>query len=606
MKRVLSFFAAFMIFASTAVGAYEASDWAAEELSAAESAGVITERLSAADLKKDITREEFAELAVRAYELLSTTKAEAAADNPFSDTENPEVLKAYELGIIKGVSEDGFAPDALLVREEAAVMLARVYQKIMTGDAAKEISHTPESTFADDADISDWAKGAVYFMAEGGIINGVGENKFAPRNTTDEEKASGYANASREQAIILVSRLIASELFSDKMGGDIDPYASAKQDELTKDENAYTVAFIGGSLTEGGHSWISATVDCLQEQMPDKKVQYLNAGKGGTGSPYGAARFMNDVGQYEPDLVFIEFAVNDTNYSEEDSKVYMESMVRMCAKMKSKPAVIFLYAPFPVENTTAQYQNREKNVKWKEQIAKHYGIKSIDIYEYMQSDYENVRAEKGYETFTDYLAPMYSKSGDGYDVHGGYEKYAEAIVKELSADLSGCLTKPSANTSIFCSDNKALVNASYEYMDIDSKRLHYTGEWSTYTADNQFSDTSSGVSINSKHYSYPYFDHGIKQSLNQASGFGFYTKANEICINHISATAGSDATVYIDMVESGTTSCYSSIHGMNYTGGWITLPNDGKQHKVIIIVNEADSSNYVYRFGNVIERFWGK
>lgn len=606
MKRILSVFAAFMIFSAGAVSAYEASDWAAEELSAAEAAGVITERLLEADLKEDITREEFAELSVRAYELLSTTKAEQTGENPFSDTENAEVLKAYELGIIKGVSSDCFAPERNLVREEAAVMLSRVYQRIMTSDAAAELSHTSESEFADDAEISDWARTAVYFMADNGIIKGVGENKFAPKNTTEEMSAAGYANTAREQAIILVKRLVTSELFSNKMGGDVDPYDSAKQDTLTKDENAYTVAFIGGSLTEGGNSWIMSTVECLQEQMPDKKVQYLNAGKGGTGSPYGAARFMNDVGQYEPDLVFIEFAVNDTNYSEADSKVYMESMVRMCAKMKSKPAVIFLYAPYPVENTAAQYASWEKNVKWKEQIAKHYGIKSINIYDYMQSDYEKVKSEQGYASFTDYLAPMYSRSGDGFDVHGGYGKYAEAITKELSADLAGSLTKPSADTSVFCADNKALVNSTYEYINIDSPGMHYTGEWTTYTAQNQFSDTSAGVSVNSKHYSYPYFEHGIKQSQNQASGFGFYTKANEICINHISATAGSSAKVYIDMAESGTTSCYSTIHGMNYTGGWITLPNDGKQHKVIIIVDEPSTSNYVFRFGNVIERFWGK
>lgn len=606
MKRLLSLFITLMLFAGT-VNAYEVSDWAKEEISKSEEAGIITEKLNDADLKEDITREEFAEVVVKAYEKLSTVKLENVTENPFSDTENQEILKAYKLGIIKGVSNDNFSPEALLSREEAAVMLHRLYEKIMTSTVSSDFTYSSENKFADDDKISDWAKAAVYFMADNGIINGVGDNKFAPKNTTDEEKSSGYANTTREQAIILVKRMMESEVLKDKMGGEIDPYGSAEQDNLSKDENTYTVGFIGGSLTEGGHSWISATVDFLQEKMPEKKVQFLNAGKGGTGSPYGAARFMNDIGNYEPDMVFIEFAANDAGaQSEDNSKIYMESMVRMCANMKKVPVVIFLYAPNPVENDTVDYKKWADGVKWKEQIAKHYGLKSINIYEYMQEDFKKQKDENGYETFTDYLAPLYSRSGTGFDVHGGYGKYAEAILKAFSEDYEGCFAKPSKDKTVFCSNYKNLVNARYDYIEPDSKRMKYTGEWSTYTFDNQFKETTSGITINSKHYLYPYFEHGIKQSQNQASGFGFMTKANEFCVNHVSASAGNSAKVYVDMIEVGTSTCYSSIHGMNYNGGWITLPDDGKEHKVIVIVDDATPTKYVYRFGNVIERYWGK
>ena len=43
---------------------------------------------------------------------------------------------------------------------------------------------------------------------ESGIINGVGDNKFAPKNTTKAEEAISYANATREQAIIIATRLV--------------------------------------------------------------------------------------------------------------------------------------------------------------------------------------------------------------------------------------------------------------------------------------------------------------------------------------------------------------------------------------------------------------
>ena len=56
-----------------------------------------------------------------------------------------------------------------------------------------------ESTtlFADDTDISDWAKESIYFMVANGIINGVGNNKFAPKNVT-----------SREQALLIAVRVV--------------------------------------------------------------------------------------------------------------------------------------------------------------------------------------------------------------------------------------------------------------------------------------------------------------------------------------------------------------------------------------------------------------
>lgn len=45
-------------------------------------------------------------------------------------------------------------------------------------------------------------------MNVNGIINGVGDNKFAPRNTTSAEVATGYANATREQALLIATRMM--------------------------------------------------------------------------------------------------------------------------------------------------------------------------------------------------------------------------------------------------------------------------------------------------------------------------------------------------------------------------------------------------------------
>ncbi len=192
----------------------DASAWATEELARADELGLIPEVLDGADLTADITRAEFAAVAVKAYEALSGTAAIPAVNNPFTDTSDVEVLKAYNIGAVNGTSATTFDPNALLNREQAAAMLTRVFKKVslagwtLEADSQFTLPYEKPALFADDADISDWAKDSVYFMAANGIINGVGNNKFAPKNVTTEEEATGYANATREQALIIAVRMV--------------------------------------------------------------------------------------------------------------------------------------------------------------------------------------------------------------------------------------------------------------------------------------------------------------------------------------------------------------------------------------------------------------
>ncbi len=192
----------------------QASDWAKAELAKADELGLTPEVLDGADLTADITRAEFAAVSVKVYEALSGTPALPAAQNPFTDTADIEVLKAYNLGITTGVSATEFAPDTLLNREQAATMLTRTFKRAtMNGwtiqnDAQFTLTYDMPALFADDNDISNWAKDSVYFMVANGIINGVGNNKFAPKNVTSEEEATDYANATREQALIIAVRMV--------------------------------------------------------------------------------------------------------------------------------------------------------------------------------------------------------------------------------------------------------------------------------------------------------------------------------------------------------------------------------------------------------------
>jgi hypothetical protein len=191
----------------------KASQWAGTTVEKAEQLGLIPDSLKGADLTKPITRKEFAAVCVKLYEKLSGTAAVPASKNPFVDTKDAEVLKAYNADITSGISADKFGPDIILNREQAATMLTRVFKKVFVAgwtlkeDGKYTFNYTMPPKFADDDNISGWAKPSVYFMASHQIIGGVGNNKFAPRATTSSEEATGYASATREQALAISLRI---------------------------------------------------------------------------------------------------------------------------------------------------------------------------------------------------------------------------------------------------------------------------------------------------------------------------------------------------------------------------------------------------------------
>ena len=113
------------------LGVYQkASEWAKPELQKANDLGLIPDILKGADMTKPITREEFCELAVLLYEQVTGQKSEPVSPNPFRDTSNPQILKAYNLGITAGTSATAFSPKVVINREQCAAMLFRTIKAI--------------------------------------------------------------------------------------------------------------------------------------------------------------------------------------------------------------------------------------------------------------------------------------------------------------------------------------------------------------------------------------------------------------------------------------------------------------------------------------------
>lgn len=192
------------------------SAWATQELVAADECGIVPNVLIGADLTKSVTRGEFAAVAVELYEALSGKKA-GIPENPFEDIYGnncfSDILKAFSIGITNGTSASTFEPDAFISREQIATMLCRAAKASawenwsLAIDKDFPFDWQGTALFSDDSSISEFARPSVYFLYKKGIINGVGNNQFAPRNTSEAETAEGYANATREQAIVIALRM---------------------------------------------------------------------------------------------------------------------------------------------------------------------------------------------------------------------------------------------------------------------------------------------------------------------------------------------------------------------------------------------------------------
>ncbi|MDD4494261.1 MAG: S-layer homology domain-containing protein [Eubacteriales bacterium] len=181
----------------------KASDWAKPELDQANQLGLIPEILIGADLTKPITREEFCELAVLLYEKVTGTTATPVSPNPFTDTTNPQILKAYALGITNGTSATTFSPKTLINREQCATMLFRAIKAIAPN---ADYSIAGVKDFPDQKYISSWAVDGTKYMFKLGIIKGDNSGNFMPKATTAAQTASGYGMATREAAILMTVR----------------------------------------------------------------------------------------------------------------------------------------------------------------------------------------------------------------------------------------------------------------------------------------------------------------------------------------------------------------------------------------------------------------
>lgn len=161
------------------------SSWAVDHIKLANTKGLLIDEVID-DYQAYITREDFIELVMNFYNVELGFPELSEGIDVFDDTNNPNVLKAFELGIISGRGPSKFAPMDNVTREEMCVILSKTLQ-IMNKTLDEKKSYVE---FVDEESISSWAKDAVDKMTRNhSILSGVGGNTFSPKGNTTKEQA---------------------------------------------------------------------------------------------------------------------------------------------------------------------------------------------------------------------------------------------------------------------------------------------------------------------------------------------------------------------------------------------------------------------------------
>ncbi len=213
---------------------------------------------------------------------------------------------------------------------------------------------------------------------------------------------------------------------------------------LQKIQNGEAVSIMafGGSITEGAgaenfsYSYGEQFIFSLQETYPNSSIHYYNSGLGGTPSTLGLMRYERDVTKViggNPDLVIIEFAVND--YDEPTQGRAYESLIRTILEKENAPAVILLFSVFQ-----SKWNLQENYIP----IGEHYGLPMVSIKDAIATAYHN-----NHLTDAEYFADIYHPTNYGHEIMANCltELFAQVAEKDLTQPIT-----PLPETDVYGAD----------------------------------------------------------------------------------------------------------------------------------------------------------
>ncbi|MBR1863397.1 MAG: SGNH/GDSL hydrolase family protein [Ruminococcus sp.] len=155
--------------------------------------------------------------------------------------------------------------------------------------------------------------------------------------------------------------------------GDINYLGAAFK--KAEEEKKLSIVYLGGSITQGCNAstqekrYVDLSAGWWKRRFPDLELTCFNAGIGATTSQFGAARVEDHVLSHEPDVVFVEFSVNDS-----DNMMFFEtyeSLIRRLLKNGGVRAVVIINNLFYDTGMNAQNIHNA--------VGRQYGLPIVSV-----------------------------------------------------------------------------------------------------------------------------------------------------------------------------------------------------------------------------------
>lgn len=243
-----------------------------------------------------------------------------------------------------------------------------------------------------------------------------------------------------------------------------------------------TIAYLGGSIT-AANGWRVQSREWFNKEFPKANIKEVHAAIGGTGSDLGVFRVGHDALASNPDLLFVEFSVNDGGASPDRIWKGMEGIVRQTWAKNPETDICFVYTFAVGQEKDLRAGNCPRAASSMEMLADFYGIPSVNF----AKKVVEMEADKKLIFKAEPPAPaeMTLFSTDGvHPLDAGHQIYTDLLadaIKEMEK-TSKPLNHESQLSKTFVEDNWQAA----KMIPLESKYLP-TGNWVELPANNNLS-----------------------------------------------------------------------------------------------------------------------
>ena len=170
--------------------AYEnMASWASESIYDMDSLGLIPHVIKYAPMNEAISRQDLCKLLMNTYEFITGVSSDdlGTPEDPFTDTDDLDVLNAHRLGIVNGKGSGIFCPDESITRQDFFKMTVNFLGAIgfpYTDDESVSLEE-----FADADQLASYAIGPARLLVGQRILNGTADKRLNPRDSISRQES---------------------------------------------------------------------------------------------------------------------------------------------------------------------------------------------------------------------------------------------------------------------------------------------------------------------------------------------------------------------------------------------------------------------------------